>query len=268
MILIRLSLLLLIALATGCEQTPQVPGVAKQNYPAIITDSSERRARAEREWRRMLDAYGVTQTPPDLYPIIYTPRSLLGVSGAIKIMPYKPEPGSEDIALRTAVRGYIDRWRELVGVDPASLSLVGAAVSDSAHRLTYRQANYPFPIATGFGEIVVVISSDGSLIQLDDRIVPVVELPLQPAITREDAARRVLGRSFTYSDVAGRPQQVRIDAAEAISVKQLVSLPVERGDAIEVHLAWEIVAGTSLTWTVYIDAMTGDEIKVTQNFNT
>jgi hypothetical protein len=47
-----------------------------------------------------------------------------------------------------------------------------------------------------------------------------------------------------------------------------VTLPIEKADAIEVHLAWEVVAGKSLTWTVYIDAMTGEELKVNQNFNT
>jgi hypothetical protein len=268
MILTRLILLLAVALAIGCEQTPQIPGAAKQNYPVFIKDSPDRRARAEREWRRMLDAYGVTQTPPDLYPITYTPRSLLGVSGSIKIMAYTPEPGSENIALRTAVRGFVDRWRELIGADPASLSLTGADESGPARRLIYRQANYAFPIAPGFGEMIVIISGDGKLVQLDDRLIPVVELPLQPAIERGDAARRVVGRSFTYSDIAGRDQQERIDTVDAVSVKQLVTLPLEKADAIEVHLAWEIVAGKSLTWTVYIDAMTGEELKVTQNFNT
>ena len=268
MILIRVILLLAVSLAIGCEQTPQVPGVAKQNYPAIIRDSPDRRANAEREWRRMLDAYGVAQTPPDLYPIIYTPRSLLGVSGAIDVMPYTPEPGNEDIALRTAVRGFIDRWREFIGADPAALSLVSADETGPTRRLLYQQANYPFPIASGFGEMTVIISSDGKLMQLDDRLIPVVELPLQPAIAREDAARRVVGRTFTYADIAGARQQERIDAIEAVSVKRIVALPVEKADAIEVHLAWEITAGKALTWTVYIDAMTGEDLRVDQNFNT
>lgn len=268
MILIRLTLFLALALAIGCEQTPQVPGAARQNYPAVIRDSPDSRAKAEREWRRLLDAYAVPQTPPDLYPIIYTPRSLLGVSGGIKIMSYTPEPGSEDIAYRTAVKSFLDRWRELIGADPASLSLVGEVESGDTRRLTYRQANYAFPVASGFGELVVVISSDGNLLQLDDRIIPVVELPLQPAIERENAASRVVGRTFTYGDVAGRQQQERIDAIEEVSVKRVVILPVEKADAIEVHLAWEIVAGTSLTWTVYIDAINGEELKETQNFNT
>ena len=37
-------------------------------------------------------------------------------------------------------------------------------------------------------------------------------------------------------------------------------------DAIEVHLAWELVAGKSLSWTVYLDAVTGEELRIVQNF--
>ena len=89
----------------GCDSSPQTPNTAQKNYPVIIKDSTDRRAKAEREWRRMLDAYSVQQTPPDFYPIFYTPRSLLGVTGGIQILPVKPEPGSEVIALREAMKG-------------------------------------------------------------------------------------------------------------------------------------------------------------------
>src|SRR5215470_3838008 len=100
MITVRLGLLFA-AMLIFCGARAQTPSVSKTNYPAIIKDSTERRAKAEREWRRMLDAYGVPQTPPDLYPITYTPRSLLGVSGGIKIT---SQPGAandpEGLALR------------------------------------------------------------------------------------------------------------------------------------------------------------------------
>src|SRR5215469_11286241 len=99
MTVLRSILFTIFIFAVGCDQSPQIPGSPKQNYPVLIKDSSDRRANAEREWRRMLDAYSIQQTPPDLYPIIYTPRSLLGVSGGIKILLAKPEPGTENLAL-------------------------------------------------------------------------------------------------------------------------------------------------------------------------
>jgi hypothetical protein len=254
--------------AYGCEHTPQTPGSAKQNYPAIITDSTDRRARAEREWRRMLDAYSVPQTPPDLHPVIYTPRSLLGVSGGIKLLAVAPDPDQLRLANREAVKRFMERWHELLGVDPAVASLERADESSAENRFTYRQSNYAFPIRGNYGEMVAVVSADGRLLQLDDRFIPMVELPSKPQIERQNASQRVVGRTFTYSDLAGREQRVQINRADEVTAAQLVVLPIEKADAIEVHLAWEVVAGSSLTWTIYLDAMTGDELRIMQNFNT
>src|SRR3982074_786629 len=95
------SFLIAAFLLTGPDILPQTSG-KKQNYPAMIKDSADLRAKAERDWRRMLYSYGVPQTPPDLYPIIDTPRSLLGVSGGITLLGATPEPGTETFALRQA----------------------------------------------------------------------------------------------------------------------------------------------------------------------
>ncbi len=259
---------MMVPLAVGCDQSPQTPDAPRETYPAIIRDSPEARAKAEREWRRILNAYGVAETPPDLYPVTHTPRSLLGVTGGIKIMTGAPEPGSENIALREAVKAFIDRWRDFIGADPATISLASADESGQVKRFTYRQANYPFPIAAGFGEMNVVMSADGRLMQLESRFIPTVELPLRPVIERTDAAQRVVGRTFTYDDIAGRPQTAKVGGLEEVSVKRLVIVPVEKGGSIEVHLGWEIVAGSSLTWTIYLDAINGEDLKVVQNFNT
>jgi hypothetical protein len=268
MILLRLIFFLAVGLAVGCELSPKLPNSAKQNYPVIIEDSQQRREKAEREWGRMLDFYKVAATPPDLYPISYTPRSLVGVPGGIKIMATAPEPGTEALAQREAVKRFIDQWRELIGADPLTVSLVAGTDAGDAHRLTYKQANYAFPITGNFGEMTAIITRDGRLLQLDDRFIPVVELPQKPVIDREEAARRVVGRTFTYSDISGRQQQVIVNNPGEIKVKRVVVAPIEKSGQIEVHLAWEIVAGTSLSWTVYIDAMTGEEIRVVQNFQT
>lgn len=254
-------------LITGFNLTQQLPSSKKQNYPAVIRDSADRRAKAEREWRRMLVAYEVPQTPPDLYPITNTPRSLLGVSGGIKLWAVKPEPGDEAFALREAMRQFIDRWRDLLGIDPAVVSLVEDNGSGDVHRLTFRQVNYAHPVAGNFGEMIAVINKDGRLMQLDDRFVPVADLPPKPSLERAVAAKRVLARTFSYTDIAGRQQRTQIASGE-VSVKRLVVLPVEKGDAVEVHLAWEVVAGKSLSWTVYIDSLTGEELRTVQNFQT
>ncbi|HXG66097.1 MAG TPA: hypothetical protein VNO70_13430 [Blastocatellia bacterium] len=264
----RAVLLLALLTAVGCDQSPQTPDTAKQSYPGIIRSSPERRERAEREWERLLDAYGAPKSPPDFYPITHTPRSLLKVNGGLKILPNGPAPDASGTELRQQMKVFIDKWQDLLGADTATVSLVSADSTGDATRLTYRQASYPFPVAGAYGEMTAVVSRDGRLLQLDDRFIPVVELPLKPAIERNAAAQGVVGRTFTYSDIAGRPQQVKIGGPEEVSVKRLVVLPIEKGNEIRVHLAWEVMAGQALSWTVYVDAMTGEELRADQNFNT
>jgi hypothetical protein len=268
MILFRLTVLPVFILAVAVGLFAQTASPAKQNYPALIKDSTERRAHAEREWRRMLDSYGIPQTPPDLYPITYTPRSLLGVTGGIKLISFTPEPGTENLVLREAVRRFLDRWREMLGAEPAVVSLVSNDVTGDTQRLTYKQASYAFPIAGNAGEMVAVVSRDGRLLQLDSRFIPVVEMPSRPSIDRDTAAKKLVGRTLTYSDIAGREQRTQIGALDEVEVKRLVILPIEKGDSTEVHLAWEIVAGKQLSWTIYLDAINAQELKVAQNFQT
>jgi hypothetical protein len=259
---------IVILLSASLDFLAQKAGAGKQNYPVVIKDSADRRAKAERDWRRMLDSYAVPQTPPDFYPVTNAPRSLLGVTDGIKLLSAKPEPGNEAFAVREAMRAFIDRWRDLLGVDPALISLSGVEAAGDTEKMTYRQVSYPYPVAGNFGEMIAILSRDGRLMRLDDRFVPVVDLPLKPSFEREIAGKKVVGRTFTYTDIAGREQRTPIDAPTEVSVKRLVILPIEKSDSVEMHLAWEIVAGKSLSWTIYIDAVTGEDLRIVQNFQT
>jgi hypothetical protein len=257
-----------ITFTAGCAPSAQVPNKEKaKNYPVIIKASAERRTQATGEWRRLLETYGVAGVEPDFYAVNATPRSLGNLANGIKIVTTPIQPDSEEVTIREAARKFIDRWRELLGVDPASLSLVSDNHPNEAHRLTYRQSDYPFPVAGNFGELTIIISKDGRLIQLDDRLIPLVEMPLKAVIERQAAGLRVANRTFTYRNVAGQPQTVKIDAGEVV-VKELVVYPVEKGETIELHLAWEITAGKSLIWDVYIDAINGEDLGIIQRFNT
>src|SRR6185369_14508197 len=131
-----IALMIAAASLAACDSAPKVPNTTQKNYPVIIRESADSRARAEREWRRLLDAYAVAQTPPDLHPIIYTPRSLLGVTGGIKLLAAPPERGSETVALREAMKSFLDRWRDLLNADPSAVSLVSSNGADTTQRLT------------------------------------------------------------------------------------------------------------------------------------
>lgn len=204
----------------------------------------------------MLVASGAPQTPPDLYPIIHTPRSLLGLSEGIKIS----DGGSDEIALREAVRNFIDRWQELLGAGPEMISLQRAVRSGQLLRLTYAQSNYPFPLVGSYGVMEITVTMDGRIVGLDDRFIPVVELPSRPALSRDRVAAALLGQSITCRDAAGREQRIDITSPDQLSAGRLVVLALERADSIEVHLAWEVSIKGSSEFTIYIDAMGGAKL--------
>jgi hypothetical protein len=218
----------------------------------------------------MLDAYNIPQTPPDLYPITCAPKSLLGIQNGIQIMPAKAEGPktqgiTEESALREAARTFVQRWHDLTGVDPAGISLEADARSAGTTRLTYKEMSYPFPIAGNFGQMILSFASDGRLLQLDDRFIPVVDLPNRPAIDRDAAITALSGRTLSYSNNAGDKQQVKIGGKADLSGGRLVVLPMEKSDVIEVHLAWEFTVGKPAAWIVYFDAINGGELTVVRS---
>jgi len=244
------------------------PPAKSKNYPVTVTATPQRATEADQEWTRLLDTFGLKSVKSDLYPVTQAPRSLSSIQGGIKILTVKPQPKDEEVAVREAAKRFIDRWRTLLQANPDTVSLTNAERNGNVSRLRYQQADYPFPIAGGYGELTLVISNDGLLTQIDDRFIPVVDIPFKPTIDRQTAEKKVIGRNFTYKDIAGRDQQVTISDAKEITVKGLVILPIEKKDALEIHLAWQITAGAALPFTVYIDAIDGTELLVQQNFRT
>lgn len=265
MISVRVILLAGVVLTAACELSPQIPSRTRQEYPVLIRDSAERRAKAEREWKRLLDVYKIPQTSADFYPVILTPRSLAGVRDGIKLIAGTAGPSTDQTAVREAVRTFIDRWRDLLGGDPVTLSLVSSAPSKDGLRLTYRQTGFPFSIAGNYGEMVVVLTSDGRLVQLDDRLVPQIDAPTKPEVDRNSIATRLAGRTLTVSDTTGASRQFAIGPSEEIQVKQLVLLPLEADGMLKVHLAWEVVSAKTPDWLIYIDAINAAQLLAVQN---
>jgi len=260
-----IGLVVLAAASFGCDLAPRVPGVQEKGYPPIIADSPDRRDKAERDWRRLLDTYKLPPTPPDLYPITYTPRSLLGVSGGIKVATPRATAESPNLALREAAKGFIERWRDLIGVDPAGISLVAFNAAGDTTQFTYKQGDYPFPLGGDYGEMTLSITRDGRLTQLDDRFIPVVELPVRPAIDRESAVKKAIGKRYTSSDKSGRQQEASISSAEDISSAQIVVLAIQKSNGLEVHLAWQLCPARAQGWFIYVDAVNGQELRLAES---
>lgn len=272
---VALSCLVIVA---GCaparDPAVSVTQAGRSAYPPAIEQSSNRQQQAENAWREFMSANGVDPVVPELHPILATPRSLPStVAQRIRI---STSAGTVDVEqVKNSLRSFISKNLELIAGekgDPTltmqDLSLVRLVDEGNFFRATYRQMSYPFPLANGFGELQVTVSRDGRLLQLSSRLLPAIEFTVSPQVEIARIAAGLRGRQLTYSGIDGRPLQYRVETAEEIRVLDPVIYPREEEGRILLHLAYPVEVGTSMRWTVYIDAITGQEIEIRQNFNT
>ncbi|MEP7338773.1 MAG: hypothetical protein ABI977_13640, partial [Acidobacteriota bacterium] len=244
------------------------------SYPPVIEDSPARKQAVQEAWKRFLAERQLPEANPDLNPITNTPHALpMELAG--RIMLNLKNGKASETEIKEALRQFIDLSREVLGGEDKTaalglkdLSLVSFINDGNFYRATFRQVNYPFPIAGGYGELHFAVGKNGGLLQLSSTLLPNVSLPARAEVKLESLNEKVLGRELTYTTIAGRPQSYRVTKPEEIKVGDLIVYPKVTGSRMEIHLAYPVTVGEGTTWTVYIDAINGTELGVKQNFAT
>jgi hypothetical protein len=271
------SLMLLTSCATTRAPEVKTPqAVADNSYPPVIEASAARAQAVEDAWRSLLTEFKLPETRLELEPILYTPRALpANLAGQISLNPQEGKVGAEEA--KTALRRFIERAHVVLSGDQRSgaltlkdLSLISFSDEGDMYRALYRQMNFPFPLSNGYGEMSFVLSKAGALLQMSSRYIsPLllsIELPARARVESQKLIDPLLGREFTYTNIAGQPMTYKVAQRNEISVGELVIYPKPDKDRLAVHLAWQIIVGRGTDWTVFIDAITGKEIDVKQNF--
>jgi len=248
--------------------TPEGKG---QSYPPVIEDTPARQQVALEAWKQFLQDFRLPETKADLEPFLHTPRALpMELAGRIYLnargVAFDPMEAKE------ALRRFLERAPVLLGagnlLSPRDLSLVSFSNDGNFYRAVYQQSSYPFPIANGYGELRLTVGKDGTLLQWGSRLIPKFDLPIKAEIKPQSIAEKMVGREFSYSGIAGQPMRYRVTQRPEISVKELVVYPKLDGNRMTLHLAYPVEVGTGMTWTVYVDAINGQELGVKQNFAT
>jgi hypothetical protein len=245
-----------------------------ENYPPAIEADAARRQEAEETWRLLLSEFGLPDARLEFEPVLFTPRALpLELAGRINLNSKGGAWGEAEA--KESLRRFIYRWRTLLGGDHRNeaaylkdLSLVSFTDEGTLYRAVYQQMSFPFPLVNGYGELRCVLSKQGALLQLGSRLVPAVELPSRATIEPQAIIDKFIGREFSYTSIAGQVMRYRVARREEITVKDPVVYPKLEKDRLTFHLAYPVEAGRGLSWTVYVDGMTGQEIEVKQNFAT
>jgi hypothetical protein len=276
-VLMAAQALLCACAAPGQVATP-LPGGGLQNYPPFIEDTPQRRQAASDAWKKLLAELQLPEAMPELEPVLNTPRALPPeMAGRISIQTKSGVLG--ELEAKEALRRFIERASGALfpnhingpahsSVGLKDLSLVSFTDDGGFYRAVYRQANYPFPVSGGYGELMIAVGKNGTLLQLSSRIIPAFDLPARAEIAPQSLVDKMVGREFGYTNIAGQPMSYKIASRSEVSVKDLVVYPKQEGNRITIHLAYPVEAGQGTTWTVYVDAITGQEIDVKQNFAT
>jgi hypothetical protein len=262
--------LVLAACAAPGESITNKPQAKK--YPPVIADSDVRQQAAQDAWKNFLGQFGLSGVKIELEPVLNTPRSLpLESQGRIKLSK-KSGPFGE-IEAKEVLRGFIESHRGLLFGDPKNaspdlkdLSLVSFMVDQNFYQANYKQVSYPFPIVEGYGELLLTVSKDGILLQCRSSLIPTLDLPAKAEISPEDLPSRLINREFTYTNIAGIRQSYKVTNIEEIVVRDPVVYPIRESGMLSIHLAYPVEAGSGMLWTVYFDAINGQELEVKQNF--
>jgi hypothetical protein len=267
---------LFFACAAPGQISMNTPEGRLQNYPPVIEDTLQRRQAALAAWKKLTAEFQLPEAILDQEPVLGGPRALPPeVAGRITLQAKSAAFG--ELEAKEAMRRFIERASGFLfpnltndqsqsSIGLKDLSLVSFTDDGTFYRAVYRQANYPFPISGGYGELRLAAGKNGTLLQLNSRIIPVVDLPTRAEITPQSLMDKMVGREFSYTDIAGQPLSYKVANRSEVSVKDLVVYPKLEGNRITIHLAYPVEAGQGMTWTVYVDAITGQEIDVTQNF--
>lgn len=270
------SILFIAFLLASCAAPGQVsvntPQGQPNSYPPVIEDSPARQQSAQQAWTRFLADWRLPETPADVTPVIRTPRALpASLAGRINI---NTKPGKfGEIEIKEALRLFIDHSRDVlsgseknVALGPKDLSLISFSREGNFYRATFRQVNFPVRIAENYGELRFVIGKNGELLQWSSSLLPDVSLPARAEVKPESITDKLLNREFTYTTIAGRPQSFRVTQQGEIRIGELLIYPKLNGNRLEIHLAFPVTVGTGKAWTVYVDAINGEELGVKQNF--
>jgi len=266
------------ACAAPGQVATNTPEGRLQNYPPVIEDTPQRRQAALEAWKKLVAELQLPDARLELEPVLNTPRALpTEMAGRIALQAKAGAFG--ELEAKEALRRFIERASAVIfpnllnGPAPGSiglkdLSLVSFTDDGNFYSAVYRQANYTFPISGGYGELRLAAGKNGKLLQLNSRIIPALDLPTRADINPQSIIDKMVGREFSYTNIAGQPMSYKVANRSEVSVKELVIYPKQEGNRIAIHLAYPVEAGKGMTWTVFVDAITGQEIDVKQNFAT
>lgn len=275
----QVLLVLVLALAAGsCAplQPPSATGPRGNEplYPVLFTEGSHRKEAALLALNQLFQKSGNLETnAPRFQPITATIESLPTNPSTPLLLPKvgTAAPMNEE-ETRESLRRFIKDWQELIGADPAKLSLIDRLDQpDGSKVANYEQRPFRHPIRGDYGKLHIRFASDRRVLNLSSTCIPdadrmqtalaAVSVKLKP----EDVIKQLRENGVTFDDGKGNKMSFRVAADKDVNPRELVIyiLPSKsQPDALEFRLCWEVELNNAPTKVAYLDAVTGDIVAV------
>ena len=259
-----------LAFASCAAMQPLSTGGPRGNeppYPILFTEDTHRKESIALALNRL------DSTEAQLQPVTAT---ILNLSPKANQSLYLPKVGATAVMneeeTRESLRRFIKEWQELIGADPAKLSLVERVDQPDGTKLAnYEQRPFRYPIRGNYGKLQIrftnarrVLNLTSSCIPDSDRIQTSLS-SLSVKLKAEDAVQKLRENGLVYTDLKGTRLNFKIPAASEINPRGLVTYILtskEKPDALEFHLAWEMELSNAPAKVAYIDALSGEIVAV------
>lgn len=276
-----ISLATFLSAAACSTLQPPDPNGPRSNappYPVVALEETNNQEDARLAWRQLAQRYALRNASDVvLDPLTATVKALPEDHSTPIFLPKVGAETQTDEEIRESLRRFIDEWRSLIGADPTQLSLVEHRDESANVQLArYEQRPFRYALRGDYGKLAIrfnknnrqVIELSSNCLRNTDRLQAAIS-NLTPTITPEDAVKQIMSKPLSVTDATGQQRTFSLGANEVAEAKQLViyALPSRTQPQLELHLAWEIDTPNSLVKRIYLDAMSGEIIAVSNTMS-
>jgi len=253
-------------------QPPNVTGPPGKNslYPILLIEDAHRKEATLAALNRLGQLSGKSNgARPQLQPVTGT---ILGLPAQASGSLFLPKVGAaatmNEEETRESLRRFIRDWQELIGSDPAKLSLIERTdLPDGSKLASYQQRPFRYPIRGNYGKLQINFTSDRRVLNLTSSCIPDADR-IQSALSAlnvrprsEETLQKLRAQGLTYVDAQGIERNLAIPPSSEMTARQMTIYIVpakDQPDALEFHLAWEIELTNAPIKLAYVDALNGE----------
>lgn len=123
------------------------------------------------------------------------------------------------------------------------------------------QFMFDLPVEGDVNPLVVIANANG-VIRVESYWLPETPLPLRTTIRSSNARQMLLGRPVPPGDGNGTTGPHLITDHDLRHAARRVVFVNESPRGLEVRVAWKIPVGGAMLWTAYVDAITGEVLRI------